>query len=81
MRINPLSSPMAASVSAAARPIGEAAEMPAVSRLARDLIVARQAFDASPVIREERVAVLRNQIEQGTYSVTPEMVARKLLGP
>ena len=40
---------------------------------------ARQAVDAAPDVRADKVAAIKKRIEDGTYSVSPELLARKLL--
>ena len=50
-----------------------------ISDRSRELARARQAVDAAPDVRADRVAEIKKQIEDGTYSVSPELLARKLL--
>ena len=50
-----------------------------ISDRSRELARARQAVDAAPDVRADRVAELKKRIEDGTYSVSPELLARKLL--
>jgi negative regulator of flagellin synthesis FlgM len=50
-----------------------------ISNRSRDLARARQAVDAAPDVRADRVAEIRKRIEDGTYSVSPELLAHKLL--
>ena len=50
-----------------------------ISDEARELAKARQAVDAAPEVRSEKVASIRKSIQDGTYSVSPELLARKLL--
>ena len=53
-----------------------------ISDRSRELARARQAVDAAPEVRSEKVAAIKKRIEDGTYSVSPELLARKLLeGP
>ncbi|MBI3968730.1 MAG: flagellar biosynthesis anti-sigma factor FlgM [Chloroflexi bacterium] len=51
-----------------------------ISDEARELARARQAVDAAPDVRSEHVAEIKKQVEAGTYSVSPELLARKMLG-
>lgn len=50
-----------------------------ISDRSRELARARQAVDAAPDVRADRVAEIKQRIEDGTYSVSPELLARKLL--
>jgi negative regulator of flagellin synthesis FlgM len=58
------------------RPASDSVE---ISDLARELAKARQAVDAAPDVRADKVAAIKKRIEDGTYSVSPELLARKLL--
>ena len=51
-----------------------------ISDSSRELARARQAVDAAPDVRADRVAEIKKRIEDGTYSVSPDLLARKLLG-
>lgn len=51
-----------------------------ISERSRELARARQAVDAAPDVRADKVAAIKKSIEDGTYSVSPEMLAQKLLG-
>ena len=50
-----------------------------ISSRSRELARARQAVDATPDVRADKVAEIRKRIEDGTYSVPPELLARKML--
>jgi negative regulator of flagellin synthesis FlgM len=50
-----------------------------ISSQARELARARQAVDAAPDVRADKVAQIKQRIEDGTYSVSPELLAQKLL--
>jgi negative regulator of flagellin synthesis FlgM len=50
-----------------------------ISDQARELARARQAVDAAPEVRSDKVASIKKRIEDGTYSVSPELLARKLM--
>ncbi|MCI8357439.1 MAG: flagellar biosynthesis anti-sigma factor FlgM [Lachnospiraceae bacterium] len=50
-----------------------------ISSIGRDIQVAKAAVDASSDIREELLAPLRAGIENGTYHVSGESFAEKLL--
>jgi negative regulator of flagellin synthesis FlgM len=58
------------------RPSSDSVE---ISDAARELAKARQAVDAAPDVRSDKVAAIKKRIEDGTYSVSPELLARKLL--
>ena len=58
------------------RPRGDTLE---ISDRARELARARQAVDEAPEVRSEKVADIKKRIEDGTYSVSPKVLARKLL--
>ena len=65
-----------ARASDADRPRGDTLE---ISTRARELAKARQAVDAAPDVRTEKVADIKKRIEDGTYTVSPKILARKLL--
>ena len=50
-----------------------------ISNRSRELARARQAVDAAPDVRADKVAEIRQRIQDGTYSVSPEALASKLL--
>lgn len=50
-----------------------------VSERARELSRAQEAVESAPDIRADKVARLKQQIAEGSYSVPAEMVADKLL--
>ena len=50
-----------------------------ISDRSRELARARQAVDAAPDVRADKVAEIKKRIEDGTYSVSPELLARKLI--
>jgi negative regulator of flagellin synthesis FlgM len=58
------------------RPASDSVE---ISDLSRELSRARQAVDAAPEVRADKVAGIKKRIEDGTYTVSPELLARKLL--
>ena len=51
-----------------------------ISNLGRDIQVAKQAVKSAPDVREDLVASYKEQVKAGTYSVTAEQLANKLLG-
>ena len=48
-------------------------------RQGKDLAVAKKALSEASDIREERVAAIKKQMEEGTYKVSAEDVAEKIL--
>ncbi|MCL2851483.1 MAG: flagellar biosynthesis anti-sigma factor FlgM [Defluviitaleaceae bacterium] len=51
-----------------------------VSPSARSFTAALQAISNAPDIREERVSVIRSQIESGTYPLDASRIADSILG-
>jgi flagellar biosynthesis anti-sigma factor FlgM len=60
----------------AERPRGDTLE---ISDRARELARARQAVDEAPEVRAEKVADIKKRLEDGTYTVSPKLLAHKLL--
>lgn len=56
-----------------------AADQVVLSEQARALAAARQAVAAAPDVREEKVADIEQRLADGTYSVSPSVLARKIL--
>ncbi|MBO4496861.1 MAG: flagellar biosynthesis anti-sigma factor FlgM [Lachnospiraceae bacterium] len=50
-----------------------------ISRVGRDMQVAKAAVAAAPDVREDRVAAIKAALANGTYSVSDEDLANKLL--
>ena len=50
-----------------------------ISDRSRELARARQAVDAAPDVRADKVAEIKKRIEDGTYTVSPHLLAQKLL--
>ena len=50
-----------------------------VYQTTKDLAVAKKALSETSDIREERVAAIKKQMEEGTYKVSAEDVAEKIL--
>jgi len=50
-----------------------------ISERARELARAQRAVEAAPDMRADKVAELKQQIEDGTYNVPAEALADKLL--
>ncbi len=51
-----------------------------LSSFAKELSVAKQAVDNTADIRQEKVAAIKEQIKNGTYNISAEQVADKMLG-
>jgi negative regulator of flagellin synthesis FlgM len=51
-----------------------------ISTTAKDIHRAKQAIEALPDIREEKVQELKRQIEADTYSVNTDKLAQKIVG-
>lgn len=51
-----------------------------ISSIGKDIHVAKQAVTQSPDVREELTASLKARIQAGTYTVSAEQLASKLLG-
>ncbi|MCR5829779.1 MAG: flagellar biosynthesis anti-sigma factor FlgM [Lachnospiraceae bacterium] len=50
-----------------------------ISRTGKDMQVAKAAVAAAPDVREDRIAAIKQAIANGTYSVSDEDLANKLL--
>jgi negative regulator of flagellin synthesis FlgM len=50
-----------------------------ISDRSRELARARQAVEDAPDVRADKVAEIKKRIEDGTYSVSPQVLAQKLL--
>jgi len=50
-----------------------------ISRTGRDMQVAKAAVAAAPDVREDRIAEIKAKLSNGTYSVSDEDLANKLL--
>lgn len=57
-----------------------AADKVEISQIGKDYQVAKQAVSQAPDIREDRVNAIREQMASGTYNVTMDQVADKLIG-
>lgn len=51
-----------------------------VSNDAQAYLIARQAINNVPDVREQKVAELENRVKSGTYEVKDEDIAEKMLG-
>ncbi|MCQ2496844.1 MAG: flagellar biosynthesis anti-sigma factor FlgM [Lachnospiraceae bacterium] len=50
-----------------------------ISQLGKDIQVAKQAVKAAPDVREDKVAAMKAAFANGTYSVSDDQLADKLL--
>jgi len=57
----------------------QASDSVEISDRSRELARARQAVDDAPEVRADKVADIKKRIEDGTYTVSPQMLARKLM--
>lgn len=51
-----------------------------ISERARELARLQEAVAEAPEVRTEKVAEIKRRIEDGTYSVSPDVLAARLLG-
>lgn len=51
-----------------------------ISRAGQDYQVAKAAVKEASDVRMDKVEAIREQMAAGTYAVTPEMIAEKLVG-
>ena len=49
-----------------------------ISQTGKDINVAKKAMQNAPEVREDRVAAIKKQMEEGTYAVSMEDVANKI---
>ena len=57
---------------------GQRPDQASLSAEAQELLAARRAVQESPDVRADRVAALRQQIQDGTYKVDEYALARRL---
>lgn len=50
-----------------------------ISQVGKDMAVAKKAISEAPDIREDKVKAIKEQMEAGTYSVSSEAIADKLI--
>lgn len=51
-----------------------------LSTASKDLQIAKAAVESAPDIRAEKVEELKTAINEGTYEVSPEKIAAKMVG-
>lgn len=51
-----------------------------ISQRAREMNLAREAATRAPEVREEKVEEIKNSLATGTYNVSGEEIAEKILG-
>ena len=57
----------------------QGADSVSLSESARSLAAAREAVQNAPDVREQKVAEIKQQISDGTYSVSSAVLARKMI--
>lgn len=50
-----------------------------ISQTGKDINVAKKAIKESPDVREDKIAAIKKQMAEGTYSVSTEALADKIL--
>ena len=50
-----------------------------ISQAGKDINVAKKAIKASPDVREDKIEAIKKQMAEGTYSVSTEALADKIL--
>ncbi len=50
-----------------------------LSQTSQEVQMAREAIEQQPDMRQEKVAALKAQVENGTYEVSPQEVAEKMI--
>lgn len=50
-----------------------------ISQRAKDIAVAKKALSQQPEVRGEKVQMIKEQIDQGTYYIDPIKIAQKML--
>ena len=50
-----------------------------ISQVGKDMTVPKKAISEAPDIREDKVKAIKEQMEAGTYSVSSEAIADKLI--
>jgi negative regulator of flagellin synthesis FlgM len=51
-----------------------------LSTMAKEIQQAKVAVSKSPDVREEKVQEIKSQVEKGTYNVSGEQIANKMVG-
>lgn len=71
-------------ISAVDKQAGAAAVKPEetvdLSTMARDIQQAKVEVSKAPDVREEKVQEIKSQVEKGTYNVSGEQIANKMVG-
>ena len=62
-----------------AAPTGTARDAVEISSIGKDIQTVKSAVNSSPDIREDKVAALKSSIQAGTYNVSGESFAEKLM--
>lgn len=59
-------------------PVAGPADAVSLSTRGEEILKARQAYDALPEVREDRVAQIRQRLTDGTYTLDNEQIARAI---
>lgn len=51
-----------------------------ISQFGKDINIAKKAIKEAPEVREDKVEAIKKQMAEGTYSVSTEALADKILG-
>lgn len=60
-------------------PVAAGADEASLSQIARDFCVAQKALAATPDVREDKVAELRQKIADGTFEVNADLIADRII--
>ncbi len=64
----------------AAKPVEGMKDSVSLSSFAKELSVAKNAVDNVPDVRSDKVNAIKEQIKNGTYNVSAEQIADKIMG-
>jgi len=67
-------------VKATNKPVSNFSDKLQISSMGKDISVAKQALASTPDIREDLVSSIKERIQNGTYEVSGEAFADKVLG-
>ena len=59
------------------KPLGE--DKFEISQRAKEIAIAKKALMDNPEVRTEKVQMIKEQVEQGTYYIDPVKIAQKML--
>ena len=78
-QVQQLYKPQKATKSQVARGVAQTTDMLSISSIGKDIQTAKAALAGTPDIREELTAPIKAQIQSGTYNVSTESFAEKLM--